>query len=194
MSRDIELQAVAQQVLKPKRYEHVLRVVETSELLAKRFGADVEAAKTAAYLHDIAKHMSDEELQEILEAGGENRYLDYHRNIWHAPVGAILAKQKYQVTDGDVLAAIKNHCTGRSGMSLVEEVVFLADYMEPGRTQPGVEAVRALAETSLQKAIWRTLDQTVSYLEASNRVVHPDMLEALAYYREIIGVDEPWKS
>jgi len=189
MRREAELDALAKEKLEPKRYAHVLRVVKTSEELAKRFGADIETVKTAAYLHDIAKNLPDGQLQDILLAGGESSYLSYNPGVWHAPAGAILARTEYDIADADILAAIKNHTTGRANMSLVEEIVFLADYIEPARKQPGVSEIRKLAEASLPQAICRTLGNTISYLEASGQDIHPDIYEAHQYYKELIGVD-----
>ena len=177
------MQEIIEEKLDPKRCQHTVRVAETAVLLAERFGADIGKVKTAAYFHDIAKNMADRELEEMLTGTPDASYLKFSPKVWHAPAGAILAQGQYQITDPDILAAIKNHCTGRPNMGLTEEIVFLADYMEPGRTQPGVDEVRKLAETSLKGAISKVLADTVAYLEKKAAGIHPDTLAAYRFYR-----------
>lgn len=187
MMAELELKALAKEKLDPKRYAHVLRVVSTSAELAERFGADEEAAKTAAYLHDIAKNLSDEELEHILQEAGEADYLLHSPSVWHAPAGAFLAKTLYNTADPEILAAIKYHTTGRPAMGLTEAIVFLADYIEPGRKQPGVEQIREMAKTSLERAVAKTLANTVAYLRSTAAGdIHPDTLEANEHYQRFL--------
>ncbi|MCL1948479.1 MAG: bis(5'-nucleosyl)-tetraphosphatase (symmetrical) YqeK [Turicibacter sp.] len=181
-----QLMALGKQMLKPKRYEHTLRVADESARLAKLYGADSQLAKTAGYLHDIAKNLTDEKLAAMLRDGGEAGYLGYSPYVWHAPAGALFSKEHCQVHNKDILDAIKYHCTGRAEMGLLESIVFLADYIEPNRKQPGVEEIRKVAETSLEAAIAKTLANTVAYLKAKGEELHPDTLKAYAHYHHFL--------
>ena len=173
--------------LPSKRYNHTLGVVATSEQLAKRYNASVESAQIAALLHDIAKYLPNDLLKEKLESAKETDYLNYSPLVWHAPVGAIVAKETYQIKDSDILNAIKYHTTGKAAMTTLEKIVFLADYIEPNRMQPGVEEIRKLATKDLDVAVAQTLADTVAYLSSKGKGdIHPDTLAAYEYYRQYL--------
>lgn len=180
------LKSQVKEQLPSQRYQHTLGVVMTSEQLAKRYNVSVESAQIAALLHDIAKYVPNEVLKEKLELAHETDYLNYSPLVWHAPVGAIIAKEIYQITDLDILNAIKYHTTGRASMTSLEKIVFLADYIEPNRTQPGVEKIRELAEIDLNIAVAQTLSNTVAYLKRKGNDLHPDTLKAYEYYRQYL--------
>jgi predicted HD superfamily hydrolase involved in NAD metabolism len=97
--------------------------------------------------------------------------------LLHAPVGAVIARRDYGVDDPEVLAAIRWHTTGGPDMSLLDEIVFLADYIEPGRSFPGVEKLRALAAASFPEALLAAYDQTLGYLLAEGGLIHPATVE-----------------
>jgi len=181
------LKASVKEQLFPKRYDHTLRVMETSMILAKSYGACLESVQIAALLHDVAKNQTDDELQNQLKQSGLIDYLNYNPLIWHAPVGALMAKKKYHIDNQDILNAIQYHTTGRSQMSKLEQIIFLADYIEPNRTQPNVEKIRQLATRSLEAAIARTLADTVAYLTSKgNGEIHPDTLAAYEAYKQYL--------
>ncbi|MDE5978395.1 MAG: bis(5'-nucleosyl)-tetraphosphatase (symmetrical) YqeK [Turicibacter sp.] len=170
-----------------KRYNHTLGVMQISEQLARRYNASIESAQIAALLHDIAKNLPNELLKEKLEEANESEYLNYSPLVWHAPVGAIITKDTYRINDLEILNAIKYHTTGRPAMTLLEKIVFLADYIEPNRTQPGVEKIRELAINDLDRAIAQTLFDTVSYLSRKGDTeIHPDTVAAYEYYRQYL--------
>lgn len=182
-----QLKSFVKQQLPLTRYTHTLGVYETSTELAKRFNADVTKVQTAALLHDIAKYLPNDILEQKLSDAHEVDYLAYSPLVWHAPVGAIVAKEECQIMDETILNAIKYHTTGRAAMTDIEQIVFLADYIEPGRTQPGVEEIRELAIQSLDQAVAKTLADTVAYLSKKNQgAIHPDTLAAYEYYRNFL--------
>ncbi len=173
--------------LPTKRYEHTLGVVATSIQLANRYQASVESAQIAALLHDIAKYVPNDRLKEMLEDAQETQYLNYSPLVWHAPAGAIVAQKDYQIEDSEILNAIKYHTTGKAAMTTLEKIVFLADYIEPNRSQPGVEAIRELAAHDLDVAVAQTLADTVAYLSGKGKGdIHPDTLAAYEYYRQYL--------
>jgi len=102
--------------------------------------------------------------------------LQYSPVLWHAPVGAEAVREELGIDDEEVLDAIRFHTTGRPGMSLLEKVIFLADYIEPGRSFSGVEEVRRLARENLDRAILKALDNTILYLIERGFKVYPQTL------------------
>ncbi|SDZ24419.1 bis(5'-nucleosyl)-tetraphosphatase (symmetrical) YqeK [Thermoactinomyces sp. DSM 45892] len=173
MDLDVLLQATKKQ-LKPERFEHTLRVVDTAVELAKRFGADPSKARIASILHDYCKFWSREQLTQWIK-----RYqlpldlLQYHKEIWHAPVGAEVAREVFGIVDEDILQAIRSHTVGRPDMSILDKVVYLADYIEPGRKFPGVDGVRRLAEIDLDVAVLQAMDNTILFLQSQKQPVYP---------------------
>ena len=178
---------------KAKRYEHTLGVEYTSAALAMRYGANLQDAVLAGLLHDCAKCLSNGELLQICESEGipvtsEERKLPY---LLHGKVGSFFAKQKYGVQSQDVLNAVLNHTTGRENMSLLEKIVFVADYIEPGRDQaPDLESLRKLAFEDLDQAVCQILKATLAHLETSGSEIDPRTLETYRYYEKLSGTEK----
>jgi len=173
MNRNEALQLVKAQ-LTEKRYVHTLGVAESAVELADRYGADVKKAELAAIFHDYAKFRPKEEMKQIImEQNITNDLLDYHSELWHAPVGAYLVEQEAGVTDQEILDAIAYHTSGRIGMTLLDKIVYLADYIEPGRSFPGVEEVRKLAEQNLDAAVIQAVRNTINFLMMKKQVIYP---------------------
>ena len=182
MNREKALALVKGQ-LTEKRYIHTIGVMETSIALAKRYGADPKKAELAAIFHDYAKFRPEEEMKRIiLEQNMPKDLLEYHPELWHAPVGAFLAGEEAGITDKEIVSAIRYHTTGRAGMALLDKIVFLADYIEPGRSFPGVDAVRECAEKSLDAAVFMALKNTISFLLSKNASIYPDTFHAYNDY------------
>ena len=170
-----------------KRYEHTLGVEYTSAALAMRFGADLEKAQIAGLLHDCAKCISDQEKLSIckkhkIPVTESEQKAPY---LLHAKVGAYLAQHKYGIEDQDILNAITYHTTGRENMSLLEKIIFVADYIEPGRKHaPNLGEIRLLAFQDLDKALIRILKDTLCYLETSGGEVDPSTKQTYNYYSD----------
>ena len=160
--------------LKPSRYQHSLNVVETAIRLADTYGADVEKCRTAALLHDCAKSMNRDEMLTVIEENGIV-LLDGEsevEQILHAPAGAALARTEYGITDKEVLSAIRKHTVGANNMSLVEAIVFTADFIEPGRREfEGLDNVRELAFTDLYAAVEECTRLTNEYCRKQGKTV-----------------------
>ncbi|QUL56430.1 bis(5'-nucleosyl)-tetraphosphatase (symmetrical) YqeK [Paenibacillus tritici] len=172
-SREALIEEVSGQ-MPDKRWKHTLGVMEASVKLAQRYGADPERAETAAILHDVAKYWPVEQMREIIEQNGLNTgLLKYDKQLWHAEVGAFAAEHDYGIKDAEVLDAIRYHTSGRENMSLLERIVCLADYIEPGRDFPGVDEIRRLAKVSLEEGLIAGLDSTISLLLERRRIVFP---------------------
>lgn len=180
-----KLRAEMSKVQDGKRYEHTLSVAYTAANLAACHGGDIEKALTAGMLHDCAKGMADHKLLDICEkhhiaVSKEERKKP---SLLHAKVGSYLAHKKYKVADQDILNAICYHTTGRPGMSLLEKIIFVADYMEPGRRQaPRLEQIRKMSYVDLDQAVLTILEDTLAYLRESSSVIDQTTQETYNYY------------
>ena len=172
-SRDELIEAVSSQ-MPAKRWEHTKGVMETAVILAGRFGADPVKAELAAILHDVAKYWPVQKLHQMMvEHKLSDELLHYDKQHRHDEVGAFVAEHEYGVTDAEVLDAIRYHTSGRIGMTLLDKVVCLADYMEPGRDFPSVNNIRELANHSLEEALAAGFDSTIGYLLSRRQIIFP---------------------
>jgi predicted HD superfamily hydrolase involved in NAD metabolism len=173
MERSKALELVKAQ-LTNRRYEHTLGVMETAVQLAQAYGADMKKAELAAIFHDYAKFRPKEEMKRLLiDEKMDERLLYFHHELWHAPTGAFLVQKEAGITDEEVLSAIRWHTTGRPGMTRLEKIVYLADYIEPGRRFPGVEDVRALAARHLDEAVLAAVKNSILFLMNKQQPVFP---------------------
>lgn len=176
-----------------KRYEHTLGVAYTATALAMCHGGSVENAELAGLLHDCAKCMEDEKKIALCEKHHISITDLERRNpfLLHAKVGSFLAMNKYKVNDPDVINAILNHTTGRPGMSLLEKIIFVADYIEPGRKQaPGLDQIRPLAFRDLDAALSRILEDTLKHLQDTPGEIDPMTQKTYAFYKEKTDMEE----
>lgn len=161
-----ELEAALANQIHGERLAHTYRVLETARSLGARYGADPAQVSVAALMHDYAKAMKPAEL--LGHARQKGLIVDpaeeAQPHLLHGPVAAALLSEAGLVLDPPVLDAIRWHTTGRAGMSLLEKVIWLADYIEPGRSFPGVEVIRAEAEQSLDRALLHALDHSICYI------------------------------
>ncbi|RDI44037.1 bis(5'-nucleosyl)-tetraphosphatase (symmetrical) YqeK [Falsibacillus pallidus] len=180
-----EMLALVKTKMTEHRYVHTLGVVQTSIDLAERFGADVEKAEIAAIFHDYAKFRPKDEMRDIITSQKmDPRLLEHNEELWHAPVGAYLVKSEAGIDDAEILDAIRYHTSGRKNMTLLEKVVYLADYIEPGRHFQGVEEVRELAKSDLNGALIQSIKNTITFLMKRNQAVFPDTVDT---YNDLIN-------
>jgi predicted HD superfamily hydrolase involved in NAD metabolism len=170
--------------LTDKRYQHTLGVMETAIHLAKKYGEDDKKAELAAIFHDYAKFRPVEEMKRIIaEQGYDGKLLHYNPELWHAPVGAYLVEKEAGVKDQEILDAIRFHTSGRENMTLLDKIIYVADYIEPGRSFPGVEEARKLAEMDIDEALIYAVCNTIVFLMNKNQAVYPD---TFAMYNDLI--------
>ena len=169
--------------LSKKRYEHTLGVMYTAAAMAMCFGVDVNQAMMAGLLHDCAKYLNDKEKlsackkYKIPITPLEND----NKELLHAKIGAAFAKHRYGVKDKEVLSAITYHTTGKPDMSPLEEIIFVADYIEPNRKKlTGMEEIRYLAFHNLTDCIVQIIENTLKYLEGKKSLV--DEASKATYY------------
>lgn len=179
-----ELRAAAQSYLKAKRIAHVLGTEEEAARLAERWGAEVLPARRAAILHDCTKYFTGPEQLKLCEKYGIvlDKLEQEIVKLQHAPTGAALARFVFG-EEPAVCDAIRWHTTGRADMTLLEKIIYLADYIEPNRDFPGVEGLRRMAYDDLDAAVLRGLEMTVAEMKERKLRVHPRTLEAAAFLR-----------
>ena len=185
---DQEIEKISKKLMKEldeDRYRHTQGVMYTSAALAMRYGADLKKALLAGLLHDCAKcipghtkiKMCEKYNLEISEIERKNP------SLLHAKLGAYLAKDKYDIEDEEILMAIRSHTTGRPGMSLLEKIVYIADYIEPARNKaPNLTEVRKLAFEDLDECMYAILRDTLTYLDKNPGDVDSATKDAFAYY------------
>ena len=179
-----ELRPVALSYLKAKRIAHVLGTEETAVKLAEKYGADVDKARVAALLHDCTKRLTMEEQLALCEKYGialdelEQRAL----KLLHAKTGAALAREVFGADD-EICNAILWHTTGRPDMTRLEKVIYLADFIEPSRSFPGVEALRRTVWQDLDQGLLMGLSMTIEEMEEMGNPVHHNTIEARDYLR-----------
>ncbi|WP_462394495.1 bis(5'-nucleosyl)-tetraphosphatase (symmetrical) YqeK [Lentilactobacillus parabuchneri] len=175
-SRD-ELVAKLKNALTDSRFQHVLRVEQTAMDLAERNGVDVEKASIGGLVHDYAKQRPDKDFIEAIKTYHlDPELLNYGNTIWHGVVGWLFVKTELQITDIDILNAVRYHTVGHQFMTPLEQIVYMADYIEPGRNFPGVDEARKITFDNLQAGVAYQTKQTLSYLVAHNKPVFPQTI------------------
>lgn len=179
------LEQVVVSLLNPNRVRHVLGCRDTAVALAERWGADVTDAARAGILHDITKAIDGPLQLTLCDAYG--KLLDdfskrYPRTL-HALTGSMVAQRIFGENPA-VVSAIESHTTGKANMTLLEKIIYVADYMEPNRDFPGVEKLRELAFTDLDGALKLGLEMTLEHLKAQGAEVSPASRSALDWLNQ----------
>ena len=166
--------------LSQRRYEHSCAVSAEAVRLAKKYGANVEKARFAGLIHDIEKDASGPEQLQIMEK--YSIILDnvekYSHKLWHAIAGAAVLEHEYGVDDPEIIAAVRYHTTGRAGMSTLEKVVYLADYISADRSYEGVEKLREAVNVSLDGGLRAAYDFSINELVDKGAALHLDTVRA----------------
>ena len=184
----MKLQKKLQKELDEDRYCHTLGVMYTSAALAMRYGEDMEKAQVAGLLHDCAKCIPNEKKKKLCEKYKipVTQVEEGAPFLLHAKLGAYLAKTKYNVSDPEILQAITWHTTGKPDMTLLEKIVFLADYIEPARYKAAhLHEIRDIAFVDIDQAVYMTLRDTLRYLESGIGAVDEMTKSAYVYYKEL---------
>ena len=179
-----KLRPTALSFLKHARIPHVLGTEQEAVRLALRYGADVDRARTAALLHDCTKRLEmDEQLALCAQYGIELDELEQRAlKLLHAKTGAAVARDRFGVDD-EIYSAIFWHTTGHADMTLLEKVIYLADYIEPTRSFPGVDTLRAACYEDLDKGLLMGLEMTVEEMKERGNPVHSATLAAIEYLK-----------
>lgn len=182
--------------LSPMRYEHSLSVSFTCMNLAMRYGYDIQKAELAGLMHDCGKRYSDDIiLKKCLKHGIAVTEDEYKAlPVLHAKYGAWLAEHKYEITDREVLDAIGCHTTGRMNMTVLDKILYIADYIEPRRYKAdNLPEIRRLAYEDLDKTMYAILEGTLEYLEKKGGSIDSMTIEAYEYFRNLKGENNELK-
>lgn len=174
------------ETLKQPRYLHSIGVEEVACDLAVIYGYDTEKASIAGILHDCARNLSDEELLQYCTL--------YHLEVTeiearcpfllHGKVGAAFATEQFGIKDSEIISSIVYHTTGRPNMSLLEKIIFTADYIEPYRKPlPRIDEIRAAAYSELDLAVLMILENTLGYLEQTKADIDTMTVDTYEYYK-----------
>ncbi len=173
--------------LDEKRYNHTVGVAYTAGSLAAIYGEDVEKAIVAGMLHDSAKCMTNKKRIDICNKNHIPISETEYRNpfLLHAKVGRFTAKEKFGITDEDILNAIEFHTTGRPNMSTLEKIVYISDYIEPHRNQAtNLLEIRRNAYVDLDKTLVMILHDTLSYLRSAGNEIDQLTQDTYDFYKD----------
>lgn len=169
-----ELIAKVKEQVSEKRFKHILGVEQAALELARANDYELEKASVAALVHDYAKERSDSEFKAlIVQTGLEQDLLNWNNFIWHGVVGAEIIKKELKITDEEILNAVRRHTVGAKEMTMLDQIVYVADYIEPGRDFPGVDQARQLAAESLRAAVEFETKHTLLYLMNNDKTIYP---------------------
>lgn len=174
--------------LTPDRYTHTMGVAHTCECLAMSLGMDISRAYLAGLLHDCAKCIPDEE--KILKC---EKYhipiteIEYKSPyLLHSKLGAYLAREKYCIEDEEILSAITCHTTGKPAMTDLEMLLFVADYIEPGRSKAAnLTIIRKEAFKNIKYSVYLILRDTLEYLKKKGNPIDAMTEKTFEYYRQL---------
>lgn len=184
------LEEIKKRLTEP-RFIHSINVADEAKNLAKKYGADPEKAYTAGLLHDILKDTPKKDLLNLLT-------VDYcvplspvellNNKLWHAIAGSLFIEKELNVTDKDIISAVRYHTTAKPDMNPLEKVVYIADFISADRTYDGVDRMREKTAISLDLAMREGLQFSIIKLVTAEKAIHPDSVNA---YNQIIeGVKE----
>ena len=182
-----EVQHKIREMLSKKRYVHSVGVCRTAEDLARHYGCNVEKAAISALLHDVARDYTIEEMKSVILQDNPDAVFPTQMLkepvLLHAAAGAAVARCRFGITDEVILRGIAMHTTGGPGMGLLERIVFVADFIEPGRKMNGVKRVRSLAKQDLDAAMLHILKLVIAYLIDKEKIIMDESIDA---YNDII--------
>lgn len=169
------------------RYVHTLGVMYTAAALAMRYGYDMETAMKAGLLHDCAKCIPNAKKISLCEREdiAISEIERANPSLLHAKLGAFLAKSEYGIQDENILHAIEVHTTGCPDMTLLDKIIYIADFMEPSRDEaPNLSAVRKLAFTDLDGCLFQILEDSMKYLQNKKAPVDSMTETTYDYYKQ----------
>lgn len=184
----IDIRKRVKKALEKPRYEHTKGVMYTAGCLAMAHGYSIEDAMLAGLLHDCAKCIPDQEKIRLCEKNDiPITQVEYENpdKLLHAKLGAFLAETRYDVKNPEILHAIRVHTTGEPGMSMLDKIIYIADYIEPGRNKASnLQKVRKLAFENLDACMAEILHDSLKYLSGCSNSIDPATQCTYEYYKE----------
>lgn len=179
------------QMLPEGRINHSLNVANCAIKLSKIYNCDEEKAYIAGIVHDCAKHLSHEKVEDYINK--YEIYLDnleeYNLALSHGVIGSFIAKYEFNIEDDDIINAVKYHTTGRENMSLLEKIIYMADLIEEERNFPKVDLLRELAYSGkLDQALLVSFENTIKFVMDNKQLIHPRTVSARNYIMQEITI------
>lgn len=174
------LEKVIEQKLEPKRFSHSKNVAKSAVQLAKHYGEDEEKAYVCGILHDVMKNASDDEQLKIIEFSGEEMTSleKANKKLWHAISGAGYIKTVLKITDTEIISAVRCHTTAKANMTMLEKILYIADYISEDRDFDGVEDMRKKAFSNIDEAVFEGTQFSIMELAKRHMPIHPNTVEA----------------
>lgn len=175
-----EMKSRLEKTLDAGRYLHSIGVMNEAVKLALHYNIDVKKAEIAGLLHDCAKYVRGDEAAAMLKNAEiiPDSIQKRSPSLFHSMLGPYVARKYYGVTDKDILDAIYWHTTGRAGMTLLEKIIFVADFIEGSRNFDGVDEARKAAYQNLDKCVLICADLTIKHVLSGNKLLHPFTVDA----------------
>lgn len=180
------LQKQMKEELSDDRYEHTLGVMYTAESLAMRYGVDMTKAAVAGLLHDCAKCIPNVQKIKICKKHDIeiSEMEEKNPSLLHAKLGAYMAEKVYGINDPEILSAIRWHTTGKPDMSMLDIIIYMADYIEPNRDKaPDLKEIRKLSFENIEEALYRVLEGTLNYLSDRPETIDPMTKVSYDFYK-----------
>ena len=179
MWSEAEIEKYLKDNLKEGRFKHSLSVRDTAVKLAKRYSVNVDKARIAGLSHDCAKNMSDEEILTLVKK--KSIVLDEISlkapQLLHGVAGAYIAETVFGIGDTEILDAISFHTMGRKNMTLLDKIIYIADYVEPLRSFDGVDKLRKCAQNDLEGALLMSCNNTINYVISKGELLHQNTVD-----------------
>lgn len=184
-----QMEKKIKETLSERRYAHSVGVMEVAVAMAEYFGADVEKARIAGLLHDCAKEIDKDEAVNLcdrlgIEIDDEKRV---QKGLLHADLGAEFVKRDYEIDDKEICDAIKYHTMGRCNMTMLDKIIYLADFIEPNRKDfEGLSELKKLCFEDLDKAMLFAVNLSISFVLQKGKVLHKQTIETREYFTKLI--------
>lgn len=179
MWSEAEIEKYLKGILKEGRFKHSLSVRDTAVKLAKMYSVNVDKARIAGLVHDCAKNMSDEEILALVKK--KSIVIDEISlkapQLLHGVAGAFVAETVFGVHDTEILDAISYHTTGRKNMTLLDKIIYIADYVEPLRNFDGVDKLRKSVHNDLNEALLLCCNNTINYVISKGELLHQNTVD-----------------
>jgi nicotinate-nucleotide adenylyltransferase len=181
-----EVRSFTEAHVKPKRYQHSVRVAEMCARMCRQYGLDWRKGYLAGIGHDMCKDFTDEELFELAARDG-NAITDFEKKkpaLLHGRAASVMLRDHFKVLDPEILEAVANHTSGITGMCDLTKCLFLADKIEPGRPQSTVDYRENLLAMSLDDMLYSVLLENYEYLTNRGYELYPGTIEITEYYKK----------
>ncbi|NBV41740.1 HD domain-containing protein [bacterium] len=167
------------------RAQHSINVAETAKKLAEHHRLPTGSAYIAGLFHDIAKYRTPSDSPQVPDS--INELWASYPLIWHAFAGPYILETEFNIHDSDILSAVRWHTTGKDNMTLLEQILYLADYIEPGRPFPNRSTIEALSFESLDRGTVALASSSLSNLLARGIAIHPSAVDCYNHYQKKLG-------